>query len=365
VKAPSIGGLHAGEYPLNVTDSEGCKLYRNFVISSPDSLHLVENIIHPTCHGVANGEINVIASGGTPAYSYLWNTGRKRDNVAALDSGIYSVTLTDSHGCSSKRHFRLSYQGRIASGIPSTISLCKNNSYTVDGGDFAAYLWRKDEQELSTERRFTFTEGGAYTLDFEDDRGCRATDTIKIGLTESELKAQFLMASQVQKLDTVVIFEASEPVPDSIHLTLPPSFNVIDSGQYYRYVVVQDTGTFEITLNTFYEGCQAVVRKPIQVTEGGSEDANGKSALIPLIVSAKLSPNPSDGNFTVEIALSETSDVVLRLVSFSNGSTQSIRKESGASGYSVSYSVGDLPAGVYILNISAGKEMKNLKCIIL
>ncbi len=52
-----------------------------------------------SCFGDSNGVVNVIASGGTEPYSYVWSTGDTTALVSGLPSGVYTVIVTDSMGC--------------------------------------------------------------------------------------------------------------------------------------------------------------------------------------------------------------------------------------------------------------------------
>jgi hypothetical protein len=366
VLADKVTGLASNTYLLSVSDIEGCKVYRNFTIGSPDDLGIATGRLeNPLCYGVPDGSIEVVARGGTAPYSYLWNTGHKKNTLSGMDTATYTLVLSDSHNCHKTYVYTLHYQDSIALSLPSKLTLCRNNNYTLDGGDFAWHTWRKDGNILSQEKRLTVNTVGSYSLEVEDSRGCKTTDTVQVGLSESDLQAQFLMASQISQQDTVVIFEASEPVPDSISLQLPTSFHVIESGQYYRYATVTDTGTFEITLVAYRAGCQDVIRKDIQVLEAGAISASAQNAETDLIRSVRLYPNPTSGNFTVEIELSQPYEAYLRLVSFSNGSTLSLRKVTGSSSYSVPYNLANPSPGAYLLNIRVGNQMKNVKIIIL
>jgi len=52
----------------------------------------------------SNGSITVAASGGTPGYSYEWNTVPAQFGATAtgLSAGTYTVTVTDSKGCTAE-----------------------------------------------------------------------------------------------------------------------------------------------------------------------------------------------------------------------------------------------------------------------
>ena len=57
----------------------------------------------PGCPSMNNGIINVLASGGTPPYTYIWSTGGNEAQLANLPNGNYSLTVTDSRNCSETR----------------------------------------------------------------------------------------------------------------------------------------------------------------------------------------------------------------------------------------------------------------------
>ena len=98
-------GLAAASYVVTVTDAGGCTATTGLIISQPPLLSVQISITNPTCPvegnapGNADGAINLTVSGGTPAYTYLWNNGATTQNRTNLAAGTYSVTFTDSKGC--------------------------------------------------------------------------------------------------------------------------------------------------------------------------------------------------------------------------------------------------------------------------
>lgn len=96
---PFTHSLAAGINTLTVIDVIGCKI--NTLISIPELNTLSANItssILPYCEN-SNGSIVVIASGGTPAYNFVWSTGATTNSLTDVGAASYTFTLTDAFGC--------------------------------------------------------------------------------------------------------------------------------------------------------------------------------------------------------------------------------------------------------------------------
>jgi len=100
----SITGLSAGSYTVSVSDSYNCQHIADFEISQPaNPLSMVLNITPISCYQDEDGEINAVAQGGTPPYTYYWFAGNHFYNTSTirfLPQGVYNITITDSHSCS-------------------------------------------------------------------------------------------------------------------------------------------------------------------------------------------------------------------------------------------------------------------------
>ncbi len=101
-----INNLSAGIYTVNVTDVNNCASNPQQVsvfVNQPSALVSNTNIIsNSSCSGTqsaANGEAQVIVSGGTPGYSYNWSNGANTDDISLLFPGIYTVDIIDANGC--------------------------------------------------------------------------------------------------------------------------------------------------------------------------------------------------------------------------------------------------------------------------
>lgn len=101
-------GLSTGVYVVTITDSEGCTASASATVSSPPALHVNGASTDQSANGVMDGTASANPSGGTPGYSYLWNTGDTTQTISGLDPGAYVVTVTDSNGCTSAQTLNVS-----------------------------------------------------------------------------------------------------------------------------------------------------------------------------------------------------------------------------------------------------------------
>jgi large repetitive protein len=101
-----ISNLTAGTYTVSVTDVNNCASNPqqvSVVVDEPTQLISTTTIInHSSCSGsqtAANGEAEVIVSGGNPGYSYSWSNGANGTNISLLFPGTYIVDIVDANGC--------------------------------------------------------------------------------------------------------------------------------------------------------------------------------------------------------------------------------------------------------------------------
>lgn len=94
--------LLPGNYSVNVTNAGPCLQQLNFTIANlPKPIISFTNITAADCNGIKRGSALAVANGGTPPYSFSWNTNpvQTTDSAINLIKGIFTAVVTDANGC--------------------------------------------------------------------------------------------------------------------------------------------------------------------------------------------------------------------------------------------------------------------------
>jgi hypothetical protein len=181
----SIGGLCAGNYGLTVTDGNGCPGAAAFTLSDPSNMVLSFTSATASC-GAANGSASVTVTNGTPPYTYLWDDPgtQSTDTASALAAGTYSVTVTDSSGCTASANTTVGNTGApnvsISVSSASCSGMCNGSATATATGGSAPYTYLWDDPAATTVLTAVGLCAGTYTIMVTDSLGCVAfaSDTI-------------------------------------------------------------------------------------------------------------------------------------------------------------------------------------------
>ncbi|MBW8050232.1 MAG: T9SS type A sorting domain-containing protein [Cytophagales bacterium] len=95
-----ITGLSADTFTVTITDSNGCITDTSVtVLNSPGTLSMtITGITDDNC-GYGIGAIDITVTGGNAPYNFIWSNGATTEDISGLDTGIYTVIVTDNNGC--------------------------------------------------------------------------------------------------------------------------------------------------------------------------------------------------------------------------------------------------------------------------
>jgi len=97
-----LENLGPGDYPIIVTDANGCVISDTFYITAPAPVVSSSIVTHTSCIGCPDGSITVTPSGGTPPYLITWIPANGNLNgtlIENLPAGIYEICIADSFNC--------------------------------------------------------------------------------------------------------------------------------------------------------------------------------------------------------------------------------------------------------------------------
>ncbi|MDI1355199.1 MAG: choice-of-anchor L domain-containing protein [bacterium] len=192
-----LTNLSAGTYSVLITDANSCAKNYSITLSQPNSLSMNSTITPATCGSFSNGAIDLNVSGGSPAYSYLWNgpSGYTANvaNISSLGAGSYSLNIVDLNGCVREYVVTVTQPGAIVitnsvSNYPggNNISCFGYNngsigSVSVSGGSPGySYTWSGPGAFSSTSQNISSLYAGLYQLIVLDANGCTASKTVNV-----------------------------------------------------------------------------------------------------------------------------------------------------------------------------------------
>ncbi|HRQ86117.1 MAG TPA: SprB repeat-containing protein, partial [Flavobacteriales bacterium] len=95
-------GLDPGQWTVVLSDSHGCDTTITWEITAPAPVTVVTAVTQSTC-GACDGSANAVPGGGTAPYEVEWLQGGTvagtGETISGLCAGLYTVRITDAHGC--------------------------------------------------------------------------------------------------------------------------------------------------------------------------------------------------------------------------------------------------------------------------
>ncbi len=179
---PTTTRVRAGVYRVVVTDENGNTDDYVYEVTEPEELSITESVNNLMCRGEANGNIDIMVSGGVEPYSYRWSNGAITEDISSLRAGNYAVVVTDANHCQLQREITITQppalfvDGPIERVLPSSDSTRDGSiTVTIGGGSLPyTYAWRNLSGELQSSTTNVLNNVGneVYSLTITDDNGC-------------------------------------------------------------------------------------------------------------------------------------------------------------------------------------------------
>jgi gliding motility-associated-like protein len=245
-------------FKISARSPEGCIVFDSIKVSVDsarvDTL-LFDDVM---CHGDSVGRVSIAGHGIAPIL-YKWNDGSAEPVRDRLLPGRYSVTASDSAGCTSVAHFMISNPSPLAPDATLGYGACKRAcngtiALHVKGGT-APYTYRWDSFDTTSSVQDLCD--GTYTVSIIDKNKCRAHRAFTM---KSFDKHPALDASANKKTiyrSQAVVLSAT-PVPsDSVRYSWIPDYTLKTPHSSHTISTPDSTTTFFVTATDQF-GCISV-----------------------------------------------------------------------------------------------------------
>jgi len=187
IKSGTQTPLAPGFYYLTVTDSNNCTIKDTVKINISSGFTVDTLIRRNNCLTATNNiDIALTPVGGTAPFTYTWNTVPVQNTSTAsnLNTGNYSVTITDNLGCKDTLTFSvLTPPKGVFVGYTKTDIKCNgqntgNITLNVTAvNPISTYTWSPNVSSTNTA---TNLAAGVYRVTVIDNKGCQDTATITL-----------------------------------------------------------------------------------------------------------------------------------------------------------------------------------------
>ncbi len=141
------------------------------------------SVVNVKCFGGNTGSATATPAGGTPPYTYSWNTSPVQNTATAtgLAAGSYTVTVQNASGSTTSVASVTQPASALSSNATSTNANCGSTngtaSATASGGTGGyTYLWSNGK----TTANITGLSANAYTVTVTDANGCTSTHVANV-----------------------------------------------------------------------------------------------------------------------------------------------------------------------------------------
>lgn len=172
-----ISNLCSGSYTVTITDANNCTIHDTRNISSIPPIIINGDVQNANCNQ-ANGNIDITVQQAIPPLTFNWSNGATSEDLLNVPAGIYSVTVTDSKGCTATASFHIDNIAGPTVNIelysPITCnSYCNGSLIANVSGGISPYLYNWSNGQ--TTPIATGLCSGIHTVTVTDAFGCEAT----------------------------------------------------------------------------------------------------------------------------------------------------------------------------------------------
>lgn len=249
------------------------------VESAPANLTVDISPTNVLCFGGNTGSATASATGGTGAYTYLWNNNQTSATINNLVAGTYTVTATDSGGATGTASVVITQPASaiaiqmVVSGTITCASPTASITANVSGGTTPyTYAWANGNNDNVNE----VTASGTYVVTVTDGNNC--TRTASATVTSNTAAPVAVATGGVQSClsgNASVSGTGSSTGANFSYLWTAPPGGIIVSGASSLNAVVSGIGDYVLQVTNNTNGCTTTATATVQASTPPSVTANG------------------------------------------------------------------------------------------
>jgi gliding motility-associated-like protein len=350
ISDPSHQYAASGNYPVTliVTSSRGCIDTLRTTITIPPAVSAQISNTAVRCFGECNGVATANVSNGSPPYTYQWNDPLLQKTVTAdsLCIGTYSVTVTDSRGCTTTGTVTITQPLPLSISLTSLPDYCGGicagvaTAHVAGGNGGYNYSWNDPQNQTTASATGLCPD--TLTLAVTDQFGCTIQGQVIVGYVDSfptvDATADTNLLYQGQSTSLHGIIQAG-----GLQFQWTPSGS-LDNANVQDPVATPTSTTTYTVIATDANGCTAEDTVTIYVTEVLCNEPE-------IFIPSAFSPNNDQQNDILFIRGSTIEKVYLAL--YDRWGEKIFETNSTTLGWDGTYKGKLLPPDVYVYYVEA------------
>ncbi|MBK8722030.1 MAG: hypothetical protein IPL95_07055 [Saprospiraceae bacterium] len=195
---------------------------------------------------------------------FVWSTSDTTQKINVTTAGSYSVTVTNSSGCTGETQVEVTEEGTPDPDFEGLTTFCEGKSTLLKtiNGPFASYKWSNG----LTTADINVTNKGIYTVTVTSSKGCIGIDSIEMNE---------LPAPKPELGDSIQLCDGK-----TINLTPGSGFNTYlwSTGENTELISVNTSDNYSVTVTNDF-GCDAADTISVQVGFKPNPDIKGVLAI--------------------------------------------------------------------------------------
>ncbi len=291
---------------------------------------------------------SVMLSAGAPTDAILWSTGDTTLSIWVSTPGTYDVSLNGVCGSGSDTIVvETAADVYTEFLVADTMWFCTGGSATLTSTMMAdSYSWTGG----STNDTLVVTTGGTYTLDIADACGSGSES-----ITIDEYSTPVAGFTSTTSFATAVFTNTTTGGGNTTYdWDFGDGNSSTDTDPIHAY---SNTITYTVTLTATNECGTDSFTDTVTLSTIGLDDLflNGDVSVY---------PNPSKGEFTIDMTVLASSDITVEVENILGAIVYESTPGSVQGNYSENISLGNAPAGMYFVRVTAGKQQLVKKIVI-